>query len=211
MARLAVIPGGACRTHDSGLSSEYSFRPEFRIVKKQVQYLFPAIAFLSLLALTCAPVHAGDNQIRIPLPPMPKIVLPAPPPMIWLPVPKVYVAHESPYPIFFHSGRYYLHDHDSWYIGPGYAGPWTTVHHKKVPKNLRAFRKDNWGQYQSEAAHHFHSDRYEREPFYARREAREQHRRADWREYDERHDHGKHERKEKKEKKEKHGKHGHDD
>lgn len=181
-------------------------------MKRLTAHFHSLFALLGIIVLFSNLGHASDNQIRIPLPPMPKIVLPAPPPMIWLPTPKIYVAHESPHPIFFHSGHYYLHDHDTWYIGPGYAGPWNHVHAKKVPKHLRGFRKENWGKYQSEAAQHFRSDRHEYEPFYARREAREQHRRAHWREYEEHHGHGhRHEHKEKKEKKEKHGKHGHDD
>lgn len=181
-------------------------------MKKRTPNLHSFLAVVGMMFLVSNLGHASDNQIRIPLPPLPKIVLPAPPPMIWLPTPKIYVAHQSPYPIFFHSGHYYLHDHDNWYIGPGYAGPWSHVHSKKVPKNLRKFRKENWGHYQSEAAHHFRSERHEYEPFYARREAREQHRRAHWQEHEERHDHGhRHEHKEKKEKKEKHGKHDHDD
>ena len=179
-------------------------------MKKMTPHFHYLLALLGAMVLFSGLGHASDNQIRIPLPPLPKIVLPAPPPMIWLPTPKIYVAHESPYPIFFHSGQYYLHDHDTWYIGPGYAGPWNHVHPKKVPKKLRNFRKDNWGKYQSEAAHHFRSDRHEHEPFYARREAHEQHRRADWKEYEDQRGRG-HERKEKKEKKEKHGKRGHDD
>lgn len=180
-------------------------------MKKLTQHFHYLLALLGVIVLFSGLGHASDNQIRIPLPPLPKIVLPAPPPMIWLPTPKIFVAHKSPYPIFFHSGQYYLHDQDNWYIGPGYAGPWNGVHSKKVPKNLRTFRKDNWGQYQSEAAQHFRSDRHEREPFYARREAREQHQRAYWQEYEDRQDRGRHERKEKKEKKEKHDKHDHDD
>lgn len=184
-------------------------------MKKLTPHFRYLLALLSVMFLFSSLGHASDNQIRIPVPPLPKIVLPAPPPMIWLPTPKIYVAHESPYPIFFHSGHYYLNDHDAWYIGPGYAGPWNRVHPKKLPKNLRKFHKDNWGQYQSEAARQFHSDRYEHEPFYARREAREQHRRAHWQEYEERHEerhgHEKDEYKEKKEKREKHGKHDHDD
>lgn len=182
-------------------------------MKKLTPHFRYLLALLSVMFLFSSLGHASDNQIRIPVPPLPKIVLPAPPPMIWLPTPKIYVAHESPHPIFFHSGQYYLHDHDRWYIGPGYAGPWNHVHSKKIPKHLRNFRKEHWGKYQSEAAHHFRSDRYEHEPFYAQREAREEHRRAHWQEYEERHhDHGHgHEHKEKKEKKEKHGKHDHDD
>lgn len=180
-------------------------------MKKLTLNLHSLFALLGMIVLFSRLGHASDNQIRIPLPPLPKIVLPAPPPMIWLPAPKIYVAHNSPYPIFFHSGNYYLHDQDTWYIGPGYAGPWNRVHPKKLPKYLRAFRNDSWEQYQSEAAYQFRSNRYEHEPFYARREAREQHQRAYWQEYESRQNRGRHERKESKEKKEKHGKHGHDD
>ena len=139
-------------------------------------YVLSATLFVAFIA-TALPSSADDNQIRIPRPPMPRIVLPAAPPMIWLPAPKVYVAHKSPYPIFYQSGHYYLHDHDAWFIGPGYGGPWKAVSSHRVPKNLRGFRKHHWGRYQNEAAQHFRDDdrddRHEHSPFYGRREAHE--------------------------------------
>lgn len=195
------------------------------IVKRQdIKFLFGA-ALLGTLILAPVPGITDDNQIRIPMPPMPRIVLPSPPPMIWLPTPKVYVAHKSPYPIFFESGHYYLHQENSWYRGPGYGGPWTSIRHNRVPKKLRGFRQENWGQYQNEAEHNFrdrHDDRHDHAPFYARREAKEQHRPARWSEHDDQHGQDRHGRKdgherdqqgrdEKHEKHEKRGKHDRDD
>lgn len=148
-------------------------------------------ALFAATFLAAQAVAADDNRINIPAPPLPhppkislpKITLPAPPPMIWLPVPQIHVAYDSPYPIFHHEGRYYLHHEDIWYLGPSYNGPWTLIKGKQVPKNLRKFRRDDWGQYQREAAHHFREGRDDQHHhFYADR-PRE---RASWDDYERR-------------------------
>jgi len=156
-------------------------------------------ALLGALFLITGPVLADDNRIKIPappLPPLPKIVLPSPPPMVWLPVPQVYVAHDSPHQIFHHEGHYYLHRQDVWYIGPGYAGPWTVANQKQVPPGLRKYRGERWGEYQREAAQHFRDGRnHDHSPFYASRENGQPRERAHWK--DSNHDRGRHGDKEK--------------
>jgi len=142
-------------------------------------------AFWFSAALFAAhPLYADDIKIKIPAPPIPKIVLPAPPPMIWLPTPQIHVAYDSPYPIFHHERNYYLHHDDIWYIGPSYNGPWSLIKGKQVPKGLRKFKKDNWGHYQREAAQRFREERDDRHHhhFYADRPQE----RARWSDYERR-------------------------
>ena len=180
---------------------------------QQRERAYVIAALLGALFLISGPVLADDNRIKIPappLPPLPRIVLPSPPPMVWLPVPQVYVAHDSPHQIFHHEGHYYLHHQDAWYIGPGYAGPWTVAKHKQVPPGLRKYRGERWGEYQREAAQHFREGRdHGRAPFYAGRERGHPHERAHWKDSD----HGRDWRgdKEKKEKRENKRGRGHDD
>lgn len=170
-------------------------------------------ALLGALFLISGPVLADDNRIKIPLPPhppLPKIVLPSPPPMVWLPGPKVYVAHDTPHQIFYHEGHYYLHHQDGWYIGPGYAGPWTTAMEKQVPPGLRRYRGEHWGEYQREAAHHFREGHdHDHSPFYAGRESGHARERAHWKEDD--HDRGRHADKDRNENRGQGRGRGHDD
>lgn len=174
-------------------------------------------ALLATVLLSAKPLYADDVKIKIPAPPMPKIVLPAPPPMIWLPTPQIHVAYDSPYPIFHQERHYYLHHDDNWYIGPSYNGPWGLIKGKQVPKSLRKFKKDNWGHYQREAAQRFrddHDDRHHHH-FYADRPQE----RATWDDYERRsrkdrhyHEHrDDHQRDKHEKRKEKHKKDKHDD
>lgn len=140
-----------------------------------------------VLATTLLPASAllaDEIKIRIPVPPAPRIVLPAPPPMIWLPGLQVYVAHDTPHNIFFHEGRYYLFHQNVWYFGPGYAGPWTAATIKQVPPGLRKYRGERWNDYEREADRRYRDwhDDEAHYPFYARRDAYERHERAYWHE-----------------------------
>jgi len=156
---------------------------------------------LGALFLISGPVLADDNRVKIPAPPMPplpKIVLPSPPPMVWLPVPKVYVAHDTPHQIFHHEGHYYLRHQDVWYIGPGYNGPWAMAKEKQVPPGLRRYRGEHWGEYQREAAHHFREGRDDgHASFYAGHGENHPRERAHWKDKD--HDRGRHAEKERNE------------
>jgi len=162
------------------------------IPKSFVRSCFTAI----LLAMTLLPASAlltDEIKIKIPLPPAPRIVLPAPPPMVWLPQLQVYVAHDTPHNIFFHDGHYYLFHQNVWYLGPGYAGPWTTVRVREVPPGLRNFHGEHWEEYERDADHRYRNwhDDDAHYPFYARREAHERHERAYWHERED-HDRGRH-------------------
>lgn len=136
------------------------------------------VALFTTLILISGSILAGGA--KVPLPPLPKIVLPAPPAMIWLPGLQVYVAHDSPYPIFHRDGRYYLNHGRAWYIGPGYNGPWAAANARQIPPGLRNYRRERWDDYQREAARRFREDRdHDHTPFYGHR-----HERARWKEDD---------------------------
>ncbi|HCU53246.1 MAG TPA: hypothetical protein DIC36_02835 [Gammaproteobacteria bacterium] len=138
-------------------------------------------ALFSVLMMNSGLMLAGDIKIPLPPhPPLPKIVLPAPPAMIWLPGVQVYVAHDSPYPIFHREGRYYLNHEGAWYFGPGYNGPWTATDAHHVPPGLRNYRREHWGEYQREADHRFREGRdHDHAAFYGHR-----HERAHWKDKD---------------------------
>lgn len=151
-----------------------------------------AAVLLAAMLLPATVLRADELKLKIPVPPLPRIVLPAPPPMVWLPQLRVYVAHDTPHNIFFHDGHYYLYHQNAWYLGPGYAGPWTAVTVRQVPPGLRAYRGDHWDDYQRDADErfrHWHDDDAHY-PFYARREAHEHHERAYWHESRDDHDRG---------------------
>ena len=69
-------------------------------------------------------------------PPVPVIVQ-APPQMLFLSDPGVYVAVGIPYDVFFIGGRYYYLHGKNWFWGPGYDGPWTYVEYRTLPPGLR--------------------------------------------------------------------------
>jgi len=145
-----------------------------------------AVLFTALIMMSGS-ILAGEIRIPLPpLPPLPKIVFTAPPAMVWLPGPQVYVAHDSPYPVFHHEGRYYLNHEGAWYFGPGYNGPWTSANNHQIPPGLRNYRREQWGEHQHEAEQRFREGREdEHAPFYGHR-----HERAQWQDRD--HDRGRH-------------------
>lgn len=123
---------------------------------------------MTAAVLGSAPAQARDG-ISIPLPPLPpipQIRLKASPLMVWLPTPGVHVALDSPYPIFAHEDRYYLHSNNVWYVGPGYAGPWTSVHIHLLPPGLRHYRGHEWQHYQHEARYRHDHNHHTRPHFY---------------------------------------------
>jgi len=89
--------------------------------------------------LMAVPAHAQVNinvQIGEPAP----VVVQAPPTMILMPEPQMYMVVGVPYDIFFVSGRYYYYNGGHWFWGPGYAGPWAYVKTDKLPKSLRKYK-----------------------------------------------------------------------
>src|SRR5215471_20777522 len=69
-------------------------------------------------------------------PPAP-VIVEAPPQMLYLRDPGVYVAVGIPYDVYFIGGRYYYLHGDHWFWGPGYRGPWTYVEYRTLPPGLR--------------------------------------------------------------------------
>lgn len=122
--------------------------------------LLIAVAMAASTLLSTPTQAGGGISIPLPpLPPIPQIKLKAPPLMVWLPTPAVHVALDSPFPIFAHEDRYYLHSNNSWYVGPGYAGPWTSLHISLLPPVLHGYQNHHWSHYQHEARywqHHHH-------------------------------------------------------
>lgn len=147
-----------------------------------------SLAVLALIMASSMPwqAQAGDNvTIRLPappLPPIPKITLRVPPPMVWLPIPQVYVARDTPHQIFYHEDRYYLFHEDRWYVGPGYEGPWAIVHVGLLPPGLRAYRARDWDDYQREAyrRHRDHDDDDHHHAFYGHRGEHNRYERVRW-------------------------------
>ena len=78
-----------------------------------------------------------DVNINIGVPP---VVIEAPPAMIFLAMPGIYVMVGVPYDIFFISGRYYYFHGGNWFWAPGYGGPWVHVVYKSLPPGLRKYK-----------------------------------------------------------------------
>ncbi|MBI3621077.1 MAG: hypothetical protein HY208_02660 [Nitrospirae bacterium] len=89
--------------------------------------------------VTAAPVRAEVNvNINVGVPP--PIVVEAPPEMVLLPEPGIYVAIGIPFDIFFISGRYYYFHGGNWFWASGYGGPWVHVGYKSLPPGLRKYK-----------------------------------------------------------------------
>jgi hypothetical protein len=83
------------------------------------------------------PAWAGvDVNVNLGIPLPPPIVVAAPPSMVFLGEPGVYVAVGVPYDIFFVSDRYYYFHGDRWYWARGYNGPWVHVVYRSLPPGV---------------------------------------------------------------------------
>lgn len=106
-----------------------------------VRSLTACLAVLTLCIVIAGSKASGEVNVNInvgvPVPPA--VVVEAPPAMIFLSQPGVYVAVDVPYYIFFVSGRYYYFHNDHWYRSHGYRGPWTNIKRKVLPPGLRKY------------------------------------------------------------------------
>ncbi len=104
------------------------------------------ISILILGLGVIAPAYAGVNvNINLGAPavvvaPPPPVEVEAPPEMVFLPEPGIYVAIGLPFDIFFISGRYYYFHGDNWFWAQGYGGPWVHVGYKSLPPGLRRYK-----------------------------------------------------------------------
>jgi hypothetical protein len=85
------------------------------------------------------PVRAQVN-VNVHIGEPPPVVVYAPPTMILMPEPQMYVAVGVPYDIYFVGGRYYYLHGSHWFWGPGYGGPWTYVAVERLPPGLRRYK-----------------------------------------------------------------------
>lgn len=100
------------------------------------------MAILTLLIAITGSQSIGEVNVNVNIgvPVPPAVVVQAPPEMIFLSQPGVYVAIGVPYSIFFISGRYYYYHNDRWFWSPGYGGPWVHVKYKSLPRGLQKYR-----------------------------------------------------------------------
>jgi hypothetical protein len=119
--------------------------------------LFIVLFGTSGLLASVAPAPAADVSINVNFP-APVVVLPAPPQMVWVSAPGVYIALGAPQQIFFQDDQYYLYEHNTWYAAPGYGGPWVHVTVNVLPRGLRGYRGEHWDDYQHEARHRYHDN-----------------------------------------------------
>ena len=108
------------------------------IIKRLTSY----IAILTLLIAITGSQALGEVNvnINIDVPVPPAIVVEAPPAMIFLPQPGVYVAVGIPYSIFFFSSHYFYFHNDHWFRASGYGGPWAQIKYKSLPPGLRKYK-----------------------------------------------------------------------
>ena len=86
------------------------------------------------------PVQAGDVNVNINIGPPPVVVMAAPPTMLFLAEPGIFVAVGAPYDIFFFDARYYYFHAGYWFWGPGYNGPWILVQVHLLPPGLQKYK-----------------------------------------------------------------------
>lgn len=111
-------------------------------MKYTVKRLTTCMAILTLLIAITGSQALGEVNvnINIDVPMPPAIVVEAPPAMIFLPQPGLYVAVGIPYSIFFHSSHYFYFHNDHWFRAPGYGGPWAQIKYKSLPRGLRKYK-----------------------------------------------------------------------
>jgi hypothetical protein len=90
-------------------------------------------------SFTAIPSHA-QVSVNIHIGEPPPVVVAAPPTMVLMPEPEMYVAVGVPYDIYFVSGHYYYLYEGHWFWGPRYGGPWTYVAVEKLPPGLRRYK-----------------------------------------------------------------------
>jgi len=120
-------------------------------------------------------IHIGNRSAP------PPIVVEAPPEMVYMEGPRVYVAIGIPNDLFFYDNAYYYHVSGVWYRSGYYRGPWVQTDFQRIPPGLRKhrieevreIRERSWRDYRE------HSDHFKGKHFRAK-------------ESPERHDRGKH-------------------
>ena len=117
--------------------------------------------------------------VKVPLPPLPRFVFPAPPIVVVVPGTYVYVVPDVDVDIVFYHGYWYRPHGDRWYRAARYNGPWWLLTEqqvpgafKKLPPGFRSVKPEleripyqkarkNWKQWEKER--HWDSSQYRRD------------------------------------------------
>ena len=90
------------------------------------------------MAMLSTEARAADVRISVNIG-GPPVVLHAPPRLVYLPEPALYVAVGIPYDVYFVGGRYYNFQRGRWYYAPRYGGPWAIAGPSLLPPGLRHY------------------------------------------------------------------------
>ncbi len=100
--------------------------------------LITVFAVSALASVPNTEAVAGDVNvgvhIGIPVPPPPKIALPAPPAVVAVPNTTVSYAPSVDFNLFVYGGRYYTFHDGSWFYATRHSGPWVFIPTERVPR-----------------------------------------------------------------------------
>jgi hypothetical protein len=95
-------------------------------------------AFLALAMLMSPGFRApamSDAKVRVNISlPLPRLIFPAPPPLLPIPGAYVYYPPDTKANIFFYHDRWYRPHDGRWYRADDYNGPWHFIRNRQVPR-----------------------------------------------------------------------------
>ncbi|RXK85129.1 hypothetical protein EST62_07540 [Chlorobaculum sp. 24CR] len=53
----------------------------------------------------------------------------------------------GPHDMLLYGGRYYIYDNGAWYWSSRYDGPWRYIEHRRLPRNIRQYRRSEIRRY----------------------------------------------------------------
>jgi hypothetical protein len=92
---------------------------------------------LPITGAVAGEVNVGIN-IGVPAPPSPRIVLPAPPPVVVVPHSPVSYVPSVDFNLFVYGGQYYTFHDGSWFYARSHNGPWVFIPRERVPRPVVA-------------------------------------------------------------------------
>ncbi len=101
------------------------------MTRRMLVLLFVAVLFVALIISFPVAGNAGLHA-----PPLPPLVVPAPPPVILIPGTYAYFAPDVDAELIFYSGSWYRLYEGGWYRAKHYNGPWGVIGTKRVPRDL---------------------------------------------------------------------------
>jgi hypothetical protein len=99
-----------------------------------------AVAGAILACIAASPARAAEVRVSVHIGTPPPIIVHAPPRLVYLREPAVYVAVGIPHDIFFVGGHYYNVRGDRWYRARRHGGPWEQVVYRSLPPGLRKYK-----------------------------------------------------------------------